>query len=51
MLRVYYPRKQDYDVKDLMLEQQLDAPILQVEAGRFLGSDNRLGLAVLQPRK
>jgi Bardet-Biedl syndrome 9 protein len=29
-LRIYYPRTADYKIEDLMLEQQLGEPILQV---------------------
>ncbi len=33
-LRVYYPRQAEYKIEDLMLEQQLGEPILQVELVR-----------------
>lgn len=36
MLRIYYPRQTGYKIDDLMLEQQLEQPILQLEAGRFI---------------
>jgi hypothetical protein len=36
-LRIYTPRQQGYKVDDLM-EFQLDEPILQIEAGRFVKS-------------
>ena len=36
-LRIYQPRQQGYKVDDLM-EFQLDEPILQIEAGRFVKS-------------
>ena len=36
-LRIYNPRQQGYKVDDLM-EFQLDEPILQIEAGRFVKS-------------
>jgi hypothetical protein len=35
MLRIFYPRQSGYKIDDLMLEVQLDQPILQLEAGRF----------------
>lgn len=50
MLRLYYPREREYRVEDLMLESQLDAPIIQLAAGGFLGSHHRIVLAVLHPR-
>lgn len=34
-LRIYNPRQQGYKVDDLM-EFQLDEPILQIEAGKFV---------------
>jgi len=37
-LRIYTPRQQGYKVDDLM-EFQLDEPVLQIEAGRFVKSD------------
>ena len=50
MLRLYYPREREYRVEDLMLESNLDAPILQLAAGAFLGAHSRVALAVLHPR-
>ena len=50
MLRVYHPRESVYRVEDLMLETSLDAPILQLAVGAFVGGSNRLALAVLHPR-
>ena len=35
VLRIFHPRKRDYQVEDLMLEKQLDQPILQLSAGIF----------------
>jgi len=51
-LRIYTPRQQGYKVDDLM-EFRLDDPILQLEAGRFVGQTaaSKLSLAVLHPRK
>jgi Bardet-Biedl syndrome 9 protein len=51
MLRVYSPTVKGYRVEDLMVEQALGAPILQLEIGRFLPSSNLLALAVLHPRE
>jgi len=49
-LRIYTPKQAGYKVEDLM-EFQLDEPILQIEAGRFVNQGNKLSLAVLHPRK
>ncbi len=34
-LRIYRVRERDYKAEDLLLEQQLDGPVLQVATGRF----------------
>ena len=36
VLRVHYPAKADFRVEDLLLEQDLRAPILQVSIGSFI---------------
>lgn len=36
MLRVHHPVKADFRIEDLLLEQDLGAPILQVSIGRFI---------------
>lgn len=36
MLRVFFPRQKEYRVEDLMFEENLGAPILQLAIGRFL---------------
>lgn len=52
VLRVFAPTKANYRVEDLIHEQHLAAPILQVAVGRFLpASPDYLGIAVLHPRK
>ena len=50
LLRLYQPRQAGYQVEDLMVEEQLDAPILQLGAGQLLSDSNRVALAVLHPR-
>ena len=35
MLRIYHPKQSGQQVDDLMLETNLDAPILQLSVGRF----------------
>mmetsp|Transcript_22638 Transcript_22638/g.70294 ORF Transcript_22638/g.70294 Transcript_22638/m.70294 type:complete len:843 (+) Transcript_22638:343-2871(+) len=49
-LRIYLPRDRDFRVEDLLLEQKLSDPILQVEAGQFSLAGG-ISLAVLHPRK
>jgi Bardet-Biedl syndrome 9 protein len=52
MLRVFQPRQKEYNVQDLLLEQSLGEPILQVAIGRFApGGSADFALAVLLPRK
>lgn len=51
VLRIYQPRQKGFKPDDLLLEQQLDGPIIQVGAGRFLPNSQQLALAVLHPRK
>eukprot|EP01050_Picozoa_sp_SAG11_P003351 SAG11_NODE_187_length_13061_cov_10.715322_15_plen_359_part_00 len=51
MLRMFHPQKRDYDIGDLMLEQSLGEPILQIAVGRFTKGSMDFSLAVLQPRK
>ncbi|XP_067018157.1 protein PTHB1-like [Acropora muricata] len=51
ILRIYCPKPPSFKPDDLMLEVQLQQPILQVEAGRFVSGVDQLHLAVLHPRK
>lgn len=36
ILRVHYPRQPNFRIEDLLLEQDLGAPILQVAIGQFI---------------
>lgn len=36
MLRVHHPVKADFRIEDLLLEEDLGAPILQVSIGRYI---------------
>jgi Bardet-Biedl syndrome 9 protein len=51
MLRIYAPSKPQFRVEDLILEESLGLPILQLLLGRFIPSSTTLGLAVLHPQK
>ena len=49
LLRIYCPSSSGFNVNDLRLERHLEAPILQVELGRFLEDTTVVALAVLHP--
>jgi hypothetical protein len=51
MLRIYNPTRPQYRMEDLVLEESLGEPILQLLLGQFIPLDENLGLAVLHPRK
>eukprot|EP01038_Epipyxis_sp_PR26KG_P016237 gene16237-22098_t len=51
ILRIFHPTKPQYRVEDLILEEVLEYPIIQVMAGKFIPSTDLLGLAILHPRK
>lgn len=51
ILRVYYPARPNFRVEDLVLEENLGKPILQVLLGRFLPGTEQLGIAILHPRE
>ncbi|XP_071822980.1 protein PTHB1-like isoform X3 [Apostichopus japonicus] len=54
ILRIYTPQSgkgSNLQAEDVLLEQQLPLPILQVEAGKFVSVSEALHLAVLHPRK
>ena len=51
MIRIYNPIKPQYRIEDLILEESLGFPILQLLVGRFIPSTECVGLAVLHPRK
>ncbi|OQR94210.1 hypothetical protein THRCLA_08223 [Thraustotheca clavata] len=50
MLRVYYPTQAEFKIEHLLLEEQLEHPILQVEVGNFIPHCKLLGIAVLHPK-
>ncbi|XP_030830268.1 protein PTHB1 [Strongylocentrotus purpuratus] len=54
VLRIYQPQPskgEHLKAEDVVLEAQLQQPILQVETGRFVSVSEALHLAVLHPRK
>eukprot|EP01006_Ploeotia_vitrea_P029213 TRINITY_DN61798_c0_g1_i1.p1 TRINITY_DN61798_c0_g1~~TRINITY_DN61798_c0_g1_i1.p1 ORF type:complete len:865 (-),score=120.59 TRINITY_DN61798_c0_g1_i1:1500-4094(-) len=51
ILRVFYPKQKGFNADDLLLEQELEMPILQLAAGQFLPNSGAIALAVLHPRK
>lgn len=51
MLRMYYPKQKEYKIEDLILESNMEAPILQIEAGRFVQGSREICMALLHPLK
>eukprot|EP00286_Rhodomonas_abbreviata_P017546 CAMPEP_0181342530 /NCGR_PEP_ID=MMETSP1101-20121128/31054_1 /TAXON_ID=46948 /ORGANISM="Rhodomonas abbreviata, Strain Caron Lab Isolate" /LENGTH=436 /DNA_ID=CAMNT_0023454003 /DNA_START=221 /DNA_END=1528 /DNA_ORIENTATION=+ len=52
VLRIYRPSQRDFKAEDLKLEQQMGAPVLQVEIGVFGSHSQRdVQIAVLHPRR
>lgn len=51
LLRIYSPSRREYKADDLILEEDLDYPILQMKMGKFLAGSDDMALAVLHPRK
>eukprot|EP00605_Chrysophyceae_sp_TOSAG23-4_P001036 GSChrysophyteH1.ASY1.ANO1.1139.1 assembled CDS len=51
MLRVYSPTRPQFRVEDLLIEEDMGSPILQLLAGMFLPNSTDIGIAVLHPRK
>ncbi|KAL0216872.1 hypothetical protein RCL1_007355 [Eukaryota sp. TZLM3-RCL] len=49
-IRIHYPQERDSSADDLLLEQNLGKPILQLALGRFVSSSPHLALAILHPR-
>ena len=50
-LRVFHPTKPYFSPGDLLIEEDLGLPVLQLLQGLFLPMSLNLGLAVLHPRK
>lgn len=51
VLRMYYPKQKEYKIEDLILEKNLEMPILQIVAGKFVSGSRELCLALLHPQK
>jgi len=51
VLRIFTPKKDGFKAEDLMLELQMDLPILQLESGQFVSGTELPQLCVLHPRK
>mmetsp|Transcript_47987 Transcript_47987/g.121864 ORF Transcript_47987/g.121864 Transcript_47987/m.121864 type:complete len:863 (+) Transcript_47987:26-2614(+) len=51
ILRMYGPKQKEYKIEDLILEKNMEAPILQVAAGRFVQGTREICLALLHPKK
>ncbi|KAG9403741.1 hypothetical protein AC1031_005229 [Aphanomyces cochlioides] len=50
MLRVYFPTQGEFKIEHLLLEEQLEYPILQIEIGHFIAHTTQLGMVVLHPK-
>lgn len=50
ILRVYRPQPKAFNVNDMLLEKNLDLPVLQIDIGRFSYACD-LSLAILHSRK
>mmetsp|Transcript_15360 Transcript_15360/g.31875 ORF Transcript_15360/g.31875 Transcript_15360/m.31875 type:complete len:870 (-) Transcript_15360:93-2702(-) len=51
MLRMYCPKQKEYKIEDLILEKNMEAPILQISVGKFVSGSHELCLALLHPMK
>jgi len=51
MLRMYCPKQKEYKIEDLIFEKNMESPILQVGAGKFVQGSRELCLALLHPTK
>lgn len=51
MFRMYAPSKPQFKVEDLVLEENIGLPILQLLLGKFIPSADVLGVAVLHPKR
>mmetsp|Transcript_21979 Transcript_21979/g.38663 ORF Transcript_21979/g.38663 Transcript_21979/m.38663 type:complete len:878 (+) Transcript_21979:165-2798(+) len=51
LLRMYCPKQKEYKIEDLILEKNVECPILQIAAGRFVQGSRELCLALLHPMK
>mmetsp|Transcript_49656 Transcript_49656/g.142028 ORF Transcript_49656/g.142028 Transcript_49656/m.142028 type:complete len:870 (+) Transcript_49656:124-2733(+) len=51
MLRMYCPKQKEYKIEDLILEKNMEAPILQIAAGRFVQGSREICLALLHPMR
>ncbi len=51
ILRIYYPSRPNFRIEDLVLEENLGKPILQILLGRFIPATESIGIAVLHPRE
>eukprot|EP00746_Dinoflagellata_sp_MGD_P022428 gnl/MRDRNA2_/MRDRNA2_152475_c0_seq1.p1 gnl/MRDRNA2_/MRDRNA2_152475_c0~~gnl/MRDRNA2_/MRDRNA2_152475_c0_seq1.p1 ORF type:complete len:868 (-),score=140.42 gnl/MRDRNA2_/MRDRNA2_152475_c0_seq1:11-2614(-) len=51
VLRMYCPKQREYKIEDLILEKNLEMPILQIVAGKFVSGSRELCLGLLHPQK
>jgi len=51
VLRIFNPKGRGFRPEELLLEQQLEAPVLQVLTGKFVSGSKNTFICVLHPRK
>jgi Bardet-Biedl syndrome 9 protein len=51
VLRMYHPTRPNFRVEDLVMEENLNKPIIQLAVGRFIPASDTLAVAVLHPRE
>mmetsp|Transcript_41849 Transcript_41849/g.130258 ORF Transcript_41849/g.130258 Transcript_41849/m.130258 type:complete len:396 (-) Transcript_41849:64-1251(-) len=51
LLHMYCPKQMEYKIEDLIYEKNMEAPILQIAAGKFVQGSRELCLALLHPMK
>jgi Bardet-Biedl syndrome 9 protein len=51
VLRVFNPKNKGFRPDDLLLEQQLEAPVLSILTGKFISNSTNVAICVLHPRK
>jgi Bardet-Biedl syndrome 9 protein len=51
IIRIFKPHRSKYQAIDLLLEQQVDGPVIQIEIGKFIPGSQDNAMAILMPRK
>lgn len=51
MLRMYCPKQKEYKIEDLIMEKNMEMPILQIAIGRYVQGSREVCLALLHPMR